>query len=70
MTQITKDIVSMLDMLPEQDQTLAYELVKKLVLAWDSDFTKVTSTERVGMAKADEEIKNGEVVGHDEIDWN
>ena len=35
-------IAQMVDMLPEQDQQLAFELVKKLVLAWDPDFTKLT----------------------------
>jgi hypothetical protein len=29
-------------MLPADKQRFAYEFIKKLVLAWDPDFTKVT----------------------------
>ena len=39
-------IAQMVDMLPEQDQQLAFELVKKLVLVWDPDFTKTNSPGR------------------------
>lgn len=42
----SQQIAEMIDMLPEQDQQLAFELVKKLVLAWDPDFTKLTPAER------------------------
>jgi len=42
MAPIAQQIADMVDMLPEQDQALAFELVKKLVLAWDPDFSKVT----------------------------
>ena len=45
MAPIAQQIAGMVDMLPEQDQTLAFELVKKLVLAWDPDFTKLTPAE-------------------------
>lgn len=43
----------MVDMLPAEDQRLAYELVKKLVLAWDPDFTKVTTGERERIDQAE-----------------
>lgn len=35
MAPIAQQIAQMVDMLPETDQTLALELVKKLVLAWE-----------------------------------
>ena len=37
MTEKARQIAEMVDMLPEQDQVLAFELVRKLVLAWDPD---------------------------------
>ena len=40
MAPISQQIAQMVDMLPETDQTLAFELVKKLVLAWDPDYTR------------------------------
>jgi len=61
---------NLLDMLPENDQTLAYELIKKLVLAWDPDFTKLTAEERKRLEIAEMEIENGETVSHEDIDWS
>lgn len=54
------------DMLPETDQSFAYEFIKKLVLAWDPDFTKVTPQEAREIAEAE---ASG-FVDEAEIDWN
>lgn len=70
MSSVAKQIVDMIDMLPEQEQELAFELIKRMVLAWDSDFTKLTPMERERLTKAKKEIENGETVNHSEIDWN
>ena len=70
MRNAAQQIASMVDMLPENDQRLAYELVKKLVLAWDPDFTKVTPQEAQALAEAEEHFKNGEYVTINEIDWD
>ncbi|MCM1335945.1 MAG: hypothetical protein NC084_02385 [Bacteroides sp.] len=43
------------------------ELIKRVVLAWDSDFTKVTAEERRRMERAEDELKNGETYSHDEV---
>jgi len=40
------------------------------VLAWDPDFTKLTSTEKKVLEEASLEIRNGETVSHDEINWD
>ena len=45
MSTKTAEIAKMIDMLPDSDKELAYELIKKLVLAWDPDYTKVTEQE-------------------------
>jgi hypothetical protein len=70
MSVVSKQIIDMLDMLPESEQQLAFELIKRMVLAWDSDFTKLTSAERERLMKAEEEINNNETVKHLDIDWN
>jgi hypothetical protein len=70
MSVVSKQIIDMLDMLPESEQQLAFELIKRMVLAWDSDFTKLTSAERERLMKAEEEINNNETVNHLDIDWN
>ena len=70
MSNAAQRIAEMVDILPESDQKLAYELIKKLVLAWDPDFTKVTPREAQILAEAEENFKNGEYVTMNEIDWN
>ncbi len=70
MSTVARQIVEMIDMLPEQEQLLAFELVKRMVLAWDGDFTKITPFERERLRQAEKEIKNGEMVEHSELDWD
>ena len=48
------NIAKMIHMLPENDQYLAQEIIKKLVLAWDPDFTKVTEEEALQIKQAEE----------------
>ena len=60
-------VAQMVNMLPPSDQDLAFELVKKLVLAWDPDFTKLTPEEAVRVKKAEKEIERGDYVPCEEI---
>lgn len=70
MSEMTKEIAYLVDMLPEKDKILAYEIIKKMVLAWDSDFTKLTDIEREKLIAAEKEIENNEYVNHNDINWN
>ena len=70
MSDMAQQVASMVDMLPEQDQSLDYEAVKKLVLAWDPDFTKVTPTDRRILEQAEKELGKGDYVLGDSINWN
>ena len=70
MGNTAQKIAGMVDILPENDQMLAYELIKKLVLAWDPDFTKVTPQEAQALAEAEENFRNGEYVTMDEVNWD
>ena len=58
MSTKTAEIAKMIDMLPE--------LIKKLVLAWDPDYTKVTEQEYKDITEAE----NGDFVSEDDIDWD
>ena len=69
MTQVVQESVRMLEMLPESEQELASQLIKRLVLAWDPDFTKLTPEERKRLEAADQRIDNGEYVKDSEINW-
>lgn len=66
MSIVAMNIAKMVDMLPESDQHLAQELIKKLVLAWDPDFTKVTPEEAMQIKEAEE----SGFINEKEIDWN
>ncbi|MEA1961419.1 MAG: hypothetical protein U9N81_09150 [Bacillota bacterium] len=52
------------------EQQLAFKLIKRMVLAWDSDFTKLTTAERERLIKAEKEIAKKDTVNHLDIDWN
>lgn len=60
-------IAEMVDMLPKDKQNVVYEYIKKLILEWDPDFTKLTPNERVILEKAEAET---ETVDIDDIDWD
>ena len=70
MAPIAQQVANMVDMLPEQDQALALELVKKLVLAWDPDYTKTTPAEKLQIDRAAAEMDAGEYVSDSAINWN
>ena len=46
---------------------MVFEMIKKFVLAWDPDFTKLTPKERMELEKI---RSDQETVAHDEIDWD
>ncbi len=66
MSNTAIEAARMMDMLPDEDKTFAYEFIKKLVKAWDPDFTKVTPEEAQRIKAAEE---SGFVVDSD-IDWD
>ena len=66
MSEIALDAARMLDMLPESEQSFAVEFIKKLVRAWDPDFTKVTPEEARQIAHAEQ----SGFVDEDSIDWD
>ena len=70
MAPIAQQIADMVDMLPEKDQALAFELVKKLVLAWDPDFSKVTPAEKAEIDKAAAELEAGENLTDQAVNWD
>lgn len=66
MTKTIEQTVSMLEMLPAQEQNFALEFVKRLVLAWDPDYTKLTPSERKKLEKAE----TGEYINAKDINWD
>ena len=69
MTQVVQESVKMLEMLPESEQEFASQFIKRLVLAWDPDFTKLTPEERKRLEAAEQRVDSGEYVKDSEISW-
>ena len=65
--QAVSDLVAIL---PDHEQNLAYELIKRMVLAWDSDYTKLTPQERNRLEAAERDFTAGAYVRHEDIDWD
>jgi hypothetical protein len=70
MTSISSDIADMIDILPPVEQKFAFEVIRRLVLSWDSDFVKLTSNEEKELELAKQQILEGECYSHDDIDWS
>ena len=66
MSNISVKAAQLMDCLPETDKLFAYEFIKKMVLAWDPDFTKMTPKEKKKMENAE---KSG-FVDEEDIDWD
>ncbi len=67
MSTATKQVIDLMEILPESEQNFALEFIKKLVLAWDPDFTKLTPFERSELEKA---LEDNETVSHNDINWD
>lgn len=66
MSDMVMEAARLMDMLPESEQNFAYEFIKKLVLAWDPDYTKLTPEE----ARRVDDAENSGFVDDGEIDWS
>lgn len=66
MSNIALEAARLMDFLPEADKVFAYEFIKKLILAWDPDFTKVTPEEAEKIKAAE----NSGFVDDEQIDWD
>jgi hypothetical protein len=70
MSKKTIELLHIVDMLPETEQNFINEMIKRVVIAWDPDFTKLTAEEIELLRQSDEELQRGETFSEDDIDWN
>ena len=70
MSGAVKEAVSLMEVLPESEQNFALEFIRKLVLAWDPDYTKVTSAEKKELEEAEKDISENRMISHDAINWD
>lgn len=70
MSERAKELVNLIDMLPETEQELISEMIKRVILAWDPDFTKLTPQELKRIEQAEADFEHGETVSENEINWD
>ena len=54
----TKQLISLFEILPESDQEMLLTLTKKLILAYDPDYTKLLPEEKKELEEAMADLKN------------
>ncbi len=65
MSPIKKQLVDVIDCLPEQEQILLFEVAKRFI---SDDVANADDVEAVRAAR--QEYANGETVNHDAINWD
>lgn len=70
MSNNTKQLINLYEILPETDQKMLLELTKKLLLAYDPDYTKLLPDEKEDIEGAILDFKNGvNIDDGSSIDW-
>lgn len=70
MSNNTKQLINLYEILPETDQKMLLELAKKLLLAYDPDYTKLLPSEKEDVEGAILDFKNGvNIDDGSSIDW-
>ncbi|MCL2446884.1 MAG: hypothetical protein FWD06_08990 [Oscillospiraceae bacterium] len=62
-----KSLFETASFLPDAEQVLVEELLKRIILAWDPDFTKATPTEKLAIDEGLYQIKSGETISAEEL---
>ena len=70
MSTVTREVINLMELLPESEQNFALEFIKKLVLAWDPDYTKLTPNEKLDLQNAEKSIAEEGTISHDAIIWD
>lgn len=66
MSPIRNQLVDMIDTLPETEQLLIFEIVKRMAI----DDNIATVDDIASVKAAELEYKNGETVNHNDINWD
>ena len=59
MDALRQQTIELIEMLPEKELSTINELLKLLVRTWDSDYTKVTPTEKKMLDASVKEMEQG-----------
>lgn len=67
MSDHTKELFTIVDALPDSEKNLIDEPVRRVIIAWDPDFTKPTPEEIAVLRRSEQERQTGEVFSDGEI---
>ena len=67
MSATTREMINLVEYLPEIEQALVAELIKRVYLAWDPDFTKVTAAEKASIDESETAFLRGEFIRAEDI---
>jgi len=62
-----KSLWETIEFLPDAEQALIEEIIKRVILAWDPDFTKVTIAEKSSIDEGLDEIERGETISMESL---
>lgn len=65
----TLQTAELLNILPDEDISIVNALIKRLIVAWDPDFTKVTADEKAILDQTDAEMKSGDYISEEDF-WS
>ena len=66
MSETVMNAARMMNLLPAEEQEFACEFIKRLLRAWDPDYTKLTADEETALQAAEE----SGFLSESEIDWD
>lgn len=70
MSNNTKQLINLFEILPEDDQEMLLQLTKKMLLAYDPDYTKLLPNEKEELESALLDFENNENISSGEsINW-
>ena len=69
MDVVINDTVNLMRLLPQEDVTLINALARKLVKAWDPDFTRITKDEAKQIEDALDEMNHNIYYSEDDV-WS
>lgn len=67
MSTSMKSLWETIEFLPDAEQALIEEIIKRVILAWDPDFTKVTIAEKSSIDEGLDEIERGETISMESL---
>ena len=70
MSENTRQLVNLFEILPENDQAMLLELTKKMLLAYDPEYTKLLPDEQKNIEMALADYENGvNIFDESSINW-